>query len=120
MLLWEGDADAAWQATVQGGCHRQLWLILARGRTAQHPADVLPVLQHEVLDTIDGANRNAYPHAARLAVALGAHAAAADESAAIDTWISQVRTNNKRRRALQEEFTTARLPERVRVGPDHR
>ncbi len=43
VLLWEEDADAAWQAAQHGGCTRRHWLDVARARAGQHPADAIPV-----------------------------------------------------------------------------
>ena len=72
VLLWEGDADAAWQAAQHGGCTRRHWLDVARAY-----ADAIPVVQREILSTIEGAKRPAYHAAAELAKELRGYAARA-------------------------------------------
>ena len=110
VLLWEGDTDAAWEAAQHGGCTRRHWLEVARARAGQHPADAIPVLEQEILHTIEGAKRSAYRAAAELAKELRGYADRADRSAEFAAWIRKVRSDNTRRRALQNEFDLARLP----------
>ena len=110
VLLWEGDADAAWQAAQHGGCTRRHWLEVARARAGQHPADAIPILEQEILSAIEGAKRSAYRAAAELAKELRGYAERAGQSAEFTAWIRTVRTDNTRRRALQNEFDLARLP----------
>ena len=108
--MWEGDIDAAWDAAQHGGCTRRHWLEVARARARQHPADAIPVLEQEILHTIEGAKRSAYRAAAELAKELRGYAERADQTAEFAAWIGKVRTDNTRRRALQNEFDLARLP----------
>jgi hypothetical protein len=110
VLLWEGDAGAAWQAAQHGGCTRRHWLDVARARAEEHPADAIPVVQREILSTIDGAKRPAYHAAAELAKELRGYAERADQTVEFAAWVRKVRTDNTRRRALQNEFDLARLP----------
>ncbi|HUY47640.1 MAG TPA: hypothetical protein VMV92_18230 [Streptosporangiaceae bacterium] len=76
----------------------------------QHPADAIPILQQEILHVIEGAKRSAYHVGADLAKELRGYAERADRSAEFTAWIREVRADNARRRALQNEFDTARLP----------
>jgi len=110
VLMWEGDIDAAWQAAQHGGCTRRHWLEVARARAGQHPADAIPVLEQETLRAIEGAKRSAYHAAAELAKELRGYAERADRSAEFTAWIRTIRTDNARRRALQNEFDLAHLP----------
>jgi hypothetical protein len=110
VLMWEGDVDEAWQAAQHGGCSRPLWLELARARAKRHPADAMPILRREVLTAIDGGKRPAYHAAALLAKELRGYATRAGRVDEFDEWIRQVRATNARRRALQDEFNSARLP----------
>lgn len=109
-LLWEGDTDAAWDAAQHGGCTRRRWLEVARARARQHPADAIPVLEREILHAIEGAKRSAYRAAAELAKELRGYAERADQTVEFAAWVRKVRTDNTRRRALQNEFDLARLP----------
>jgi hypothetical protein len=110
VLMWENDVDGAWQAAQAGGCTRPHWLTVARARAKTHPADAMPVLRREVLAAIEGANRGAYQVGAGLAKELRGYAKRAGRLDGCDEWIRQVRVDNKRRHALQDEFTRAGLP----------
>jgi hypothetical protein len=110
VLMWEGDIDAAWHAAQHGGCTRPLWLRLARARAEAHPADAMPILRREVLTAIEGGKRPAYQTAAQLAKEMRGYAQRAGQQDGFNEWIRQVRTDNARRRALQDEFTIAGFP----------
>jgi hypothetical protein len=81
VLLWKRDVAAAWAAAVSGGCTRAMWLTLARARAKEHPTDAMPILEREVLRTIEGAKRPAYQAAAKLAKELAGYADRAGRSA---------------------------------------
>ncbi len=66
VLIWEGNADAAWRAASEGGCTPDLWLKLADLRRAEHPEDALGVYRRRVEDVIAGKNKRAYAEAVRL------------------------------------------------------
>jgi hypothetical protein len=83
---------------------------VARARARQHPADAIPVLEQEILYTIEGAKRSAYRAAAELAKELRGYAERADQTVEFAAWVRKVRTDNTRRRALQNEFDLALLP----------
>jgi hypothetical protein len=110
VLLWEGDTDAAWDAAQHGGCTWRHWLEVARARAGRHPGEAIPVLEQEILHVIEGAKRSAYHVAAELAKELRGYADRAGRSAEFGAWIRTVRTDNARRRALQDEFDLALLP----------
>src|SRR5699024_466043 len=109
-LLWEGDVDRAWQAAHEGGCGRGLWLRLARDRAREHPADALPIFLREADRSVAGAQRSAYRHAASLLVEARALAERSGGREEFALHVRQVRERNRRRSALQDEFTRARLP----------
>lgn len=66
VFLWEGDPDAAWQAAVEGGCTRDLWLELAGRRRAEHPDDALTVYREHVEEIIGRKDKRSYEEAVRL------------------------------------------------------
>jgi hypothetical protein len=74
--------------------YRRHWLEVARARAGQHPADVIPVLEQEILRAIEGANRSAYHAAAKLAKELRGYAERAGESAEFAAWMRTVRADN--------------------------
>lgn len=109
-LLWEGDIERAWDAAHEGGCRQDLWLELARGRARDHPAEALPIFLQEADRSIEGAQRPAYRHAAALLAEARPLAERTDGVEAFTSHVRRVRERNKRRPALQDEFTRARLP----------
>jgi len=66
VLLWDGDADAAWSEASRRGCSTALWLRLAQAREADHPLDAVPIWQAEVERLIDAKRRDTYAAAASL------------------------------------------------------
>lgn len=109
-LLWEGDVDRAWQAAHDGGCGQGLWLRLARDRAQEHPAEALPILLQEADRSIEGAQRSAYHDAASLLTEARSLAERSDALEEFTRRVREVRERNRRRPALQDEFTRARLP----------
>lgn len=110
VLLSEGDDDGAWVAAGRGGATASLWLRLAHVRGRTHPDDAVPILQTEILRTIQGAERPAYLAAAALAQELRRYARACGRSDEFDDWIRHLRATNPHKRAMQEEFDRAGLP----------
>jgi hypothetical protein len=110
VLLWEGDADAAWQAAVDGGCRDELWLRLARARAATHPADGIPILVAAANQRIGHKNRAAYQEAAKLLVESGVLFARCDRNDDFRSHLAGVRAAHRPKRALREELDRARLP----------
>lgn len=110
VLLWEGDADSAWDAAGEGGCRQDLWLALAHERARDRPSDALPILLREADRSLEGGSRSAYRHAAALLREARGLAERVDGLKEFDQHVRQVRERNRRRPALQEEFTWAGLP----------
>ncbi|MFC7465547.1 hypothetical protein [Brachybacterium sp. GCM10030252] len=111
VLLWEGDAEAARDAANEGGCRQELWLNVARERAKAHPLDALPVLLREAERSLEGGTRPAYRHAAALLREARRLAQRTDGLEEFDHHVRQVRERNRRRPALQDEFTRAGLPQ---------
>ena len=109
-LLWEGDVERAWQAAHEGGCRQDLWLELARGRAREHPAEAMPIFLREADRSIEGVQRPAYRQAAALLSEARPLAEQTEGAGAFADHVRHVRERNKRRPALQDEFTRARLP----------
>jgi uncharacterized Zn finger protein len=110
VLLSEGEADAAWQAAVDGGCSDQLWLRLAGIRAESHPADAIPVLLRAADQAIELRNRDSYQQAARLltqAKALFTRCARDDD---FRDHLAAVRETHRTKWALRQELDRAHLP----------
>ncbi|MDP9258884.1 MAG: hypothetical protein M3Q31_20370, partial [Actinomycetota bacterium] len=110
--LWEGDAEAAWQAANDGGCTPGLWLELADRRRDEHPEDALCVYRKHVEDTIDRKDTRAYESAVRLIDdtirALFAECGRPDDFAG---YVAEVRASHKPKRNLMKlmgEITTGK------------
>ena len=63
VLLWEGNLEAAWQSTDEGGCAPRLLLELAERREGDHPADSLPIYQRHVETTVQQKSNKSYEEA---------------------------------------------------------
>ena len=61
------------------------------------------------MHTIEGAKRSAYRAAAELAKELRGYAERVDQTVEFAAWVRKVRTDNTRRRALQNEVDLARF-----------
>ena len=110
VLLWEGDAEAAWQAAVDGGCRDELWLRLARQRAATHPADAIPVLLAAADQSIGHKNRDSYRMAAGLLVEAGLLFTRCDRQEDFRSHLAALRAAHRPKRALREELDGANLP----------
>ena len=109
-LLWEGAVDEAWTAAHEGGCASELWLRLARARAEDHPGDALPVLVREAERVLEVGQRPAYQQGAALLCEARVLAERTGGLADFEDHVRQVRERNRRRPALQDEFTRAGLP----------
>ncbi|MGH3693113.1 MAG: SWIM zinc finger family protein [Pseudonocardiaceae bacterium] len=110
VLLWEGDAEAAWQAATAGGCRDELWLRLARERAATHPADAIPILLVAADKAIGHKNRGSYQVAAKLLVEASSLFRRCDRQEDFDSHLRTLRAAHKPKRALREELDRACLP----------
>lgn len=59
-LLGEGEHEQAWSEAKQGGCRRDLWLVLARAREHEHPADALEVYLTQIEPAIRFSDNHTY------------------------------------------------------------
>lgn len=110
VLLWEGDAEAAWQAAMDGGCREELWLRLARHRAAAQPADAIPVFLAAADQAIEHKNRGSYRVAAGLLTEAGALFTRCDREEDFHAHLAALRTAHRSKRALREELDRANLP----------
>jgi uncharacterized Zn finger protein len=110
VLLWEGDADAAWQAAMHGGCRDDLWLRLARDRAKTHPDDAIPILLAAADHAIGYKNRDAYRTAVRLLAEAGQLFTRCEQADDFHSHLALLRTTHRAKRALREELDRAGLP----------
>lgn len=109
VLLGEDEIDAAWDAAHRHGCRQDVWLRLARERAEQHPADAQAVLLREAERILEGGNRRAYRFAASVLREARALAERLEDRESFDQQVRRLREANRRRPALQDEFTRAGL-----------
>lgn len=109
VLLWERDADAAWQAAVDGGCRDDLWLRLARQRATTHPTDAIPVLLAAADQSIGHKKRDSYRIAANLLVEAGSLFTRCGREEEFRAHLAALRTAHRPKRALREELDRANL-----------
>ena len=103
VLIWEDDADAAWEAANEGGCTPDLWLKLADLRRAEHPEDAIGVYRRHVEDVIAGKDKRAYAEAVRLIDEtmreLYAETGCPED---FEAYVEEVRTTHKPKRNLMK------------------
>ena len=63
IFLWERNANAAWREAKEGGCSRELWLRLAKGREKAHPLDALAIYREDIPKLLEQTNDRAYREA---------------------------------------------------------
>ncbi len=110
VLLWEGDADIAWRAALDGGCRDELWLRLARDRAAEHPDDAIPILLAAADQAIGQKNRGSYRTAAGLLAEAATLFTGCGRTKEFGSHLAALRTSHRAKRALREEFDKAGLP----------
>lgn len=99
-LLWEEEADAAWDEAVAGGCSIPLWMELAAARAVDHPQDALPVYVRHVERLIDQKNRRGYEEAVELMHTIGDLMVRIDRSDELSEYLATVRAKHKQKRSL--------------------
>ncbi|MFN7149432.1 MAG: SWIM zinc finger domain-containing protein [Microthrixaceae bacterium] len=99
ILLYDGEADSAWNAAQTYGCDERWWMTLARAREADHPADAIPVYQRTVEALIDKKNAKAYNEAVKLMARIERlHQAAGDDG--WPPYLAGVTTRHRAKRSL--------------------
>lgn len=99
ILLYDGDADAAWDAAQAYGCDERWWMTLARARETTHPADAIPVYERAVETLIDKKNAKAYGEAVKLMTRIERLHAAADDDG-WPTYLTEITTRHRAKRSL--------------------
>lgn len=100
ILLFEGDADGAWNAASEYGCTDRLWLSLARARETRYPVDAIPVYQREVMAQIDARKNAGYRNAVELLARIRKLAKKAGELERFEQLLREVRATHKPKRNL--------------------
>jgi len=101
-LLWERDADAAWDEAVAGGCSATLWMTLAKSRAVDHPEDALPIYERQVERSIAEKNARGYADAVAGLRAVKELLARLGRSDEFPARVTAVRTTHKQKRSLMK------------------
>ena len=99
ILLYDGDADAAWDAAQGYGCDERWWMTLARAREATNPADAIPIYERTVESLIDKKNAKAYSEAVKLMARIERLHAAADDNGWAP-YLTDITTRHRAKRSL--------------------
>lgn len=110
ILLWEGDADGAWQAAQEDGVTAELLLRAARERGRTHPADAIPILLDAADWEIETKKRWAYSRAAQFLSEAQLLAERCGERDDFVRHMRALRARHKAKSALREQLDQARLP----------
>lgn len=109
VLLWDEDMPRAWETAAEHGARDSAWLTLARWRASGDGAEAARVLYDLARASIAGGQRSAYAEAAQLLTEAQGYVGGADAKA-LTAQIRDLRAQNRRRPALQDEFSKAGLP----------
>jgi len=101
-LLWEGDADAAWEEAVGGGCTISLWMEVAAARALDHPEDALPIYRAQVERSIDQKNKRGYAEAVELLHRVKELMDRLDRGAEFPAYLATIRAAHKQKRSLMK------------------
>jgi uncharacterized Zn finger protein len=97
ILLWEGDAETAWEQACDGGCNSGLWLQLAGQRETAHPRDAVKVYRKLVPDIVNQTNNKAYAEALKLVTRVGKLYQSLGASDEFATYIQSLRDEFRRK-----------------------
>jgi uncharacterized Zn finger protein len=98
IFLFEGDAEAAWQAASAGDCSSNRWLQLAELREASHPADALAVYRKHLPEVLPASGSGDYPSAIALIGKIKALLTILGRGAEFPPFAAELRTQHKRKR----------------------
>ena len=105
VLLFEGDADRAWQVASEHGCHQRLWMHLARAREQSHPDDAIPIYEREIESLIDTKNDAGYRDAVKMMVHIESLLIDLKRPDAFESFAERVRTTHARKTNLMRRLT---------------
>lgn len=109
VLLWDEDLPRAWETASEHGAHAAAWLTLARWRVGSDGAAAADVLFDLAVEAVTVGQRRAYAEAAGLLKEAQGYVSGADAES-LHQKILDLRGRNRRRPALQDEFSRAGLP----------
>jgi uncharacterized Zn finger protein len=109
ILLWEGDADAAWITATESGCSERLWLQLAKRREKSHPNDAVAVYQAAVERTVSRTNNEAYHDAVAMLRVIARVMKQSSVAGGFAAYLASVRTRHKAKRNFMKLLDAARL-----------
>ena len=101
ILLFEGEADAAWEAARAYGCRAEMWLTLARAREKPHPLEAMEVYESAALAIIDRKDAKQYQSAVDLMERVRRLADTAGEPGRFASLLERVRTEHRAKRKLK-------------------
>ncbi|HSA39412.1 MAG TPA: hypothetical protein P5061_02090 [Mycobacterium sp.] len=105
------DANLAWELAHSLALDDDsLWAELVKSYEKIDPVATLPVHRRLVDGALVSADAQQYRRAARRLAKMRKIAAAADQSAAVDDYVAELREAHRRRPRLQQEFDRAGLP----------
>jgi uncharacterized Zn finger protein len=104
VLLYEGDAEGAWDAATTVGCDQRWWTTLARAREDEHPADAIPVYQRAVSDLIDKKSSGAYRDAVDLMARIQRLFDATGDPAGWDAYVREITARHRPKSSLMAKL----------------
>ena len=109
ILLWEGEADAAWTEAQASGCNAQLWLQLAKSRETSRPDDAVVVYQGAVERALSRTNNNAYREAVSTMRVIARLMKRTTIDGGFTAYLATVRARHKAKRNLMRMLDAAKF-----------
>lgn len=100
ILLWEKDADAAWQEAIEGDCSDPLWRELAAACEKSRPDDAIAIYQTLIEKWTESWQQ--YENVIELLERLEQIMRSADRDAEFVEYLDEIRTTGSRKRKLME------------------
>ena len=98
IFLLESDVDTAWREAQAGGCSNSLWMMLAKVRQEEHPADSIDIYKKQIAPIVDQKNKSAYRDATKLIGKIRKLMNRLDRSDEFLQYLALVRKTHKRKR----------------------
>ena len=105
VLLFEGDADRAWQVASEHGCHQRLWMDLAAPASSLTRMTRFRSIEREVESLIDTKNDAGYRDAVKMMVHIESLLIDLKRPDAFESFAERVRTTHARKTNLMRRLT---------------
>jgi uncharacterized Zn finger protein len=110
IFLGEGDSGAALAEAKAGGCTAELWMKLAKARSAQHPQDAIEIYQARIDPIVNLKHNQAYDDAAGLVGTIKTlmERTGKGKGKEFGDWLAEVKAKHKAKRNFVQRLARLR------------